>query len=185
MDKYKSCHFSYFMQYGLKARPRKAAGFQAPEYGTFVHYVLEHILRQRQGDELPTREQVSAVVEKYVDEELGGLAGETPRFRYLFRRLEKAVYAVVENVCQELSRSDFKPIAFELGFGGKEGALPPVELEMDGVTVSVSGFVDRVDAWEKESCTSGWWTIRRAGNPLTSPTCGTAWVFRCSSTSLP
>ena len=36
MDKYKSCHFSYFMQYGLKAEPRRAAGFQAPEYGTFV-----------------------------------------------------------------------------------------------------------------------------------------------------
>ncbi|MFQ9918141.1 MAG: PD-(D/E)XK nuclease family protein [Flavonifractor plautii] len=44
MDKYKSCHFSYFMQYGLKAEPRRAAGFQAPEYGTFVHYVLEHVL---------------------------------------------------------------------------------------------------------------------------------------------
>ena len=33
------------MQYGLKAEPRRAAGFQAPEYGTFVHYVLEHVLR--------------------------------------------------------------------------------------------------------------------------------------------
>ena len=150
MDKYKSCHFSYFMQYGLKARPRKAAGFEAPEYGTFVHYVLEHVLRERKDKELPTREQVSAVVERYVNEELGGLAGETPRFRYLFRRLEKSVYAVVENVCQELSRSDFVPLAFELGFGGKEGTLPPVELEADGITVSVSGFVDRVDGWEKD-----------------------------------
>ena len=117
MDKYKSCHFSYFMQYGLKARPRKPAGFRAPEYGTFVHYVLEHALRERQGKEIPTRAQVSAVVARYVEEELGGLEGETPRFRYLFRRLEKSVYAVVENVCQELARSDFQPIAFELGFG--------------------------------------------------------------------
>src|SRR5699024_617596 len=49
MDKYKSCHFSYFMQYGLKAEGRKAAGFQAPEYGTFVHYVLEHVLRSCQA----------------------------------------------------------------------------------------------------------------------------------------
>ena len=44
MDKYKSCHFSYFMRYGLQAEPRKPAGFTAPEYGTFVHYVLEHVL---------------------------------------------------------------------------------------------------------------------------------------------
>ena len=149
MDKYKSCHFSYFMQYGLKARPRKPAGFRAPEYGTFVHYVLEHALRERQGKEIPTRAQVSAVVARYVEEELGGLEGETPRFRYLFRRLEKSVYAVVENVCQELARSDFQPIAFELGFGRGQD-LPPVELTADGVTVSVSGFVDRVDGWEKD-----------------------------------
>jgi len=148
MDKYKSCHFSYFMEYGLKARARKSAGFQAPEYGTFVHYVLEHVLRERQGKEVPTRRQVSAVVERYVTEELGGLEGETPRFRYLFRRLEKSVYAVVENVCQELARSDFQPIAFELGFG-KDKELPAVELTVDGVTLSVSGVVDRVDGWEK------------------------------------
>ena len=149
MDKYKSCHFSYFMQFGLKAKARRPAGFQAPEYGTFVHYVLEHILKERQGKEIPTREQVSEVVERYVTEELGGLAEETPRFRYLFRRLEKSVYAVVENVCEELARSDFQPIAFELGFGAR-GELPPVELTMDGITVSVSGFVDRVDGWEKD-----------------------------------
>lgn len=149
MDKYQSCHFAYFMEYGLKAKARKAAGFQAPEYGTFVHYVLEHILQERQGKEVPTKEQVSAVVERYVREELGGLENETPRFRYLFRRLEKAVYAVVTNVCEELQRSDFAPIAFELGFGqGKD--LPPVELTADGVTVSLSGFVDRVDGWEKD-----------------------------------
>ena len=84
-----------------------------------------------------------------MEEELGGLAGETPRFRYLFRRLEKSVYAVVKNVCEELASSDFTPIAFELGFGrGQE--LPPVELERDGVTLSVTGFVDRVDGWEKD-----------------------------------
>lgn len=149
MDLYKSCHFSYFMQYGLKAKPRAPAAFAAPEYGTFVHYVLEHVLQQRQGDALPTRQQVSAIVEKYVTEELGGLENETPRFRYLFRRLEKSVYAVVENVCQELARSDFRPIAFELGFG-KEKDLPPVELTVDGVTLSVTGIVDRVDAWERD-----------------------------------
>ena len=149
MDKYKSCHFSYFMQYGLGAKARKSAQFAATDYGTFVHYVLEHILRRRQDKEIPTRQQVSAVVKQYVEESLGGLEGETARFRYLFGRLEKTVYAVVKNVCEELNASDFQPIKFELGFGkGKD--LPPVEFTVDGVTVSVSGIVDRLDAWEKD-----------------------------------
>lgn len=156
MDKYKSCHFSYFMQYGLKAEPRRSAGFQAPEYGTFVHYVLEHVLQREelrgQKEPIPRetlREWTRQAVDRYAEEELGGLEHETPRFRYLFRRLLKSVYAVVENVAEELSRSDFKPIAFELGFGGG-GELPPVEFTEGGVTVSVTGFVDRVDGWEKD-----------------------------------
>ncbi len=149
LDKYRACHFAYFMQYGLTAKPRKKAEFAAADYGTFVHYVLEHILKERKKGSVPTREQVKAVVARYV-EELGGLEGESARFRYLFARLEKSVFAVVKNVCEELDRSDFTPAWFELGFGGKEGTLPPVEFTADGFTVSVTGFVDRVDTWEKD-----------------------------------
>ena len=156
MDKFKACHFSYFMQYGLQARPRRAAGFRAPEYGTFLHAVLDGVLGElTRGGTAPVprdvpREDLRALartqVERYVREKLGGLEKETARFRYLFARLIRTVYAVVENVVEELSASDFQPIAFELGFGeGKD--LPPVQLTVNGMTVSISGFVDRVDGW--------------------------------------
>ena len=154
MDKYKSCHFSYFMRYGLRAEPRKPAGFTAPEYGTFVHYVLEHVLQscpigeESWGEELQKRLRaaVRAAVDRYTAEELGGLEHQSQRFRYLFRRLLRSVQAVVDNVAQELCASRFRPISFELGFGSR-GELPPVELTAEGVTISVSGFVDRVDGW--------------------------------------
>ncbi|MBS7219009.1 MAG: PD-(D/E)XK nuclease family protein [Oscillospiraceae bacterium] len=162
MDKYKSCHFSYFMRYGLQAEPRKPAGFTAPEYGTFVHDVLEHVLRDEmfQQTVLPgfsdpiagaegrrrLRELTRAAVDRYVVEELGGLEHQTERFRYLFRRLLRSVQAVVDNVAEELAASQFRPISFELGFGSGQD-LPPVELTVDGVTISVTGFVDRVDGW--------------------------------------
>ncbi len=150
MDKYKSCHFSYFMQYGLKARARQAAGFQAPEYGTFVHYVLEHVLQDETcrgtRDKKAVEGRIKAIMEDYIREELGGLENKTPRFVYLFQRLVRPVTQVVRNVLDELAHSQFQPIDFELGFGTGDG-LPPVELTVDGVTVSVSGFVDRVDGW--------------------------------------
>ena len=156
MDKYRSCHFSYFMRYGLKAEPRKAAGFTAPEYGTFVHYVLEHVLQDPEsgvygsewgdGQKETLHRLTQEAVERYVQEELGGLEGQSERFRYLFRRLLRSVQAVVDNAAEELVRSSFKPIKFELGFGKGE-ELPPVQLSVDGVTISVSGFVDRVDGW--------------------------------------
>jgi hypothetical protein len=40
-----ACPFSYFLQYGLKAKPRQPAEFAPPEMGTFMHYVLENVAR--------------------------------------------------------------------------------------------------------------------------------------------
>ncbi len=157
MDKYKSCHFAYFMNYGLKAEPRRTAGFSAPEYGTFVHYVLEQVFQSddwRAGsdgvDTLRLKALTRQAVERYVNEQLGGLQQQTARFRYLFDRLIRGVERVVDNVAQELAASRFVPMAFELGFGGKNGTMPPVEVTRDGVTVSVTGVVDRVDGWMHE-----------------------------------
>ena len=162
MDKYKSCHFSYFMRYGLRAEPRKPAGFTAPEYGTFVHYVLEQVLQDGmfQQTAIPGMEEETGhldrlrrltqeAVERYIQEVLGGLENQSERFQYLFRRLLRTVQAVVENVAGELAVSRFKPISFELGFGVQED-LPPVEFTVQGVTLSITGFVDRVDGWEKD-----------------------------------
>ena len=149
LDLYRSCHFSDFMRYGLDARPREPLGFAAPEYGTFVHAVLEEVLGKwdKTMDDDAVRALTAQSIQRYLTEELGGLEDKSPRFVYLFGRLKKTVERVVVNATQELRASDFKPLAFELGFGkGKD--LPPVTLELDGFTVSVSGFVDRVDGWE-------------------------------------
>ncbi len=152
MDKLRGCHFSYFMQYGLKAKARKPAGFSAPEAGTFVHYVLEHVLKGAKDaggipccgeEELQklTRQAVAA----YVRYELGGVEDKPRRFQYLFRRLLRSVDQVVRNVAEELRCSKFQPIDFELGFG--VGSDVPVQVQAGKLTLSITGFVDRVDGW--------------------------------------
>lgn len=177
-------------------RARRPAGFDAPEYGTFVHYVLEHVLRaiQDQGGAAQVSDEAiqgfaTQAVRDYVHGKLGGMEHQTPRFRYLFRRLEKSVRAVVENVVAELRSSDFQPLWFELGFGyGPDKSLPPVNRTSHGITLSISGFVDRVDGWRNEKTAAsifGWSTTKPAENPSTSPRSGTAWACSSCSTSLP
>ena len=155
MDLLKSCHFAYFCKFGLKAVPRRRAGFDAPETGTFVHDVLEHVLRdaRQEGgaaslDQNRLRELIAQAVEGYIRENLGDMEEQSARFRYLFRRMLQSVEVIVENVVEELRCSRFQPIDFELGFGRGQD-LPPVQVEVEGITLSISGFVDRVDGWEQ------------------------------------
>ena len=154
MEKVKTCHFGYFMQYGLKAKERKTAGFEAPEIGTFLHYLLENITRDvmdKGGYGKVDRETRMALIKKYTDQyaqtQIGDYEQKSARFRYLFSRLKKTAYAIIENVAEELENSDFVPLAFELGFGGKDGTLPAISITEGSTTLRINGQVDRVDGW--------------------------------------
>jgi len=152
VDRFYSCKFSYFMQYGLKAKPRLKAELDAPEVGTFLHFVLENVigeLRERGTLKTAAREEYLALTEKYVEiyakERLGGLEDKNGRFKYLFGRLVRDVYTIIDDMLDELKSSDFLPLSFELQFGGDK--IPPAEVTGGGMDISVSGVVDRVDGW--------------------------------------
>ncbi|MBR7150256.1 MAG: PD-(D/E)XK nuclease family protein [Oscillospiraceae bacterium] len=156
MDKARSCHFAYFMQYGLKAKERTTAGFDAPQIGTFVHDVMEHTLRaaSEEGgvkalDKTRLHTLVRRAIEDYVDKNLPDLPEKTARFRYLFRRLCDSVYRMMDTTVEELRNSDFEPLAFELAFG-PGGQLPAVSIREAGEELRVAGKVDRVDGWVKD-----------------------------------
>jgi len=153
IDRFASCRFSYFMKYGLKAKPREAAGFNPPEMGTFMHYILENTaieVRERGGFATVTDEELSVICEgfiaQYVREKLNDFRDKTPRFEYLFRRLTKEVRTVVLDMAAELRVSDFEPLSFELDFE-KETRLPPLIIGEGEDSLRLTGIADRVDGW--------------------------------------
>lgn len=153
MDKARSCHFAYFMRYGLRAKERTGAGFDAPQIGTFVHDVMENTLRaakERGGlhalSEEALHELVRASIEAYIDRVLPDLNEKSARFQYLFRRLCAAVDRIMDEVSEELKSSDFEPLAFELAFGA-DGQLPAITIREKNGMARVVGKVDRVDGW--------------------------------------
>ena len=156
IDRFYSCRYAYFLQYGLKAKPRQEAALDAPESGTFVHFVLEHVARTAGGFEggfrspLVTEDFIKAQVEEavaaYAQARLGGLENKSGRFRYLFARLTETAAQVALSMREELSASDFTPLDFELRFA-EDAELPPVRT---GDGDAVIGTVDRVDGWEHD-----------------------------------
>ena len=156
LERIRTCHFSYFMEYGLKARPRTPAAFDAPQIGTFLHFLLERVTRDVQslgGFAQADQETLHALIRKYIDEyvqkELRNFQNRNARFRYLFARLRDTAYAVIDQAAEELRRSDFVPLAFELSFGdGKD--LPAVVVSEPDGELRVGGKVDRVDGWLKD-----------------------------------
>ena len=156
IDKFASCRFSYFMQYALRAKPHEPAGFTAPETGTFMHRILEQVTREVSsmgGYKNVSDETVSALCGKYVSEyistELNDFRDKSRRFEYLFRRLTQQVRQIVLDLADELRRSDFTPLAFELDFSDTP-ELEPIELGEGEDRLVLTGVADRVDGWLHE-----------------------------------
>ena len=152
VDRFYSCKFSYFIQYGLKAKPRIKAALDAPEIGTFLHYVLENVIGElREDGTLKTAEKAenhrltAKYIDKYVTERLGGMEEKSGRFKYLFARLIKDVYSIIDDMTEELKCSQFEPLSFELEFGSEE--MPAAAVTGGGMEITVGGVVDRVDGW--------------------------------------
>ena len=155
-DLLQSCKFAYFMRYGLRAKPRVKSGLDAPEAGTFLHYVLEksiETIMERGGFSQVTTPEVRSIAEtiteNYSIDVLGGLSDKSARVRFLFRRLKRTAVRVVENVIEELKDSNFEPLALELYFG-EGGQAPALSIGEDEERIELVGVVDRIDGWKKD-----------------------------------
>ena len=153
VDKLRQCHYAYFMQYGLKAKARRTASFDAPEIGTFLHYLLENVTKevQKKGgfsvvDEKELHRLTRHYTDLYAKEELDDLREKNARFCYLFRRLCATAEQIVDNLAEEMRQSDFVPRAFELEFSD-QGDIPAICISEGEHTLQLGGKVDRVDGW--------------------------------------
>lgn len=155
IDKFATCKFAYFCQYGLRAKPYEPAGFKPPEVGTFMHYILENTARDVKkmgGFKKVSDEELHSIAEKYINEyirrELNDFREKSRRFVYLFRRLCKDVQQIVSDMADELRRSDFEPMDFELDFAEAQD-IEAFETGEDS-SLSLAGIADRVDGWLHE-----------------------------------
>ncbi|MBQ4569489.1 MAG: PD-(D/E)XK nuclease family protein, partial [Ruminococcus sp.] len=157
VEKYHLCRFMYFCTYGLRIKERRAAQIDAMEYGSFVHYILEHFLKKYSKEQMlsVSDEQISddinSLMSQYAAEHFGGTQDKSERFLYLYSRVSLYVHKLIKHLIEELSQSSFTPEAFELDIGRD---VPAYSLTLPtGQTVTIRGKVDRADLMRKDDRT--------------------------------
>lgn len=153
VESFHLCKFEYFCKYGLRVRERRQAKIDSLEYGTLMHYLLEEFLKKHKDDDFSLIEkktienEVSEMLDAYIDKHLGGKDGKTQRFLYLYYRVKRTAVAIICRLVEEFSQSAFKPNDFELNIGDD---IPSYKLKVsDEISVTIRGSVDRVDVMEQ------------------------------------
>ena len=156
LETFEQCRFQYFCRYGLSALPLRKAELAAPEIGTVIHYVLEHLLSEYRGrgawpsQPEALRQRIKELLQEFAQAFFGGLEDKPERFKHQYLRLESAVVELVEHISKELAQSEFEPADFELSIR-EDGEVVPLCIPLDdGGELTVGGKVDRVDLMKKD-----------------------------------
>ncbi len=154
-DDFASCPFRYFLRHALRLRPRRRAELTPLESGSALHFVLSAMVQAHPSRELgelsqqQLEEEVDALLEKFLKENMDRRDESPARFAYLYRRLRTTLLFLLRHLGAEMGQSRFAPVAFELPISRERGA-PPLEFtSRDGVRILLEGTVDRVDAYTR------------------------------------
>lgn len=152
VEKYYKCAFSYFCDYGIKAKPRKAAELDALQMGNANHYVMEKLLSDYSREVLTEMSEdelygiICNLTDEYLDVILSG-AEANERFMYLYDKLRSSLFDVAKRLIEEFNHCDFIPVSFELPIS-PDGEIEPYIPEGGDGSIKMIGKVDRVDIAE-------------------------------------
>lgn len=155
IENFYKCPFAYFCEHGIHLKDRSRAEIDSLMYGNLMHYLIKNVIDRYIArsyapfSDKELGELLDELLDKYLDEELGGKKDKSERFRRVYYRTKKRVWNVLSNMFAELSETKFEPVDAELRIG--YGDLPEYSLKTEkGGTISVKGFVDRVDIMKTE-----------------------------------
>lgn len=176
LERYNSCPYSYFMEYNLKAKPRKVYKLEAPDLGNLFHEVLEQFFTKFQNEiiaKLPIEQQFSAwnlleklpnknsptkSVKEYIDEIVdivaedleNGILMDSSAHLYLVNRLKRICLTSAWTCVKHIQEGDFRPVKYELEFGmGDSADLPPIKINLENKDqLFLTGKIDRIDLFQ-------------------------------------
>ncbi|MDR0840894.1 MAG: PD-(D/E)XK nuclease family protein [Christensenellaceae bacterium] len=151
LETYNRCPFRHFVQYGLKAQPRREYKERRADEGAFCHAALDAFWEQAcalglAGLDEPACERIlDGIFPALLHAHNGGVLLDSARGRAKAARLVRAVKATAWAVVRQAQMGGFCPVRSELRFG-EGGQYPALSIVgPNGQSYAVSGRIDRID----------------------------------------
>lgn len=153
LEQFQSCHFAYFLKYGLKLSEKDNFKINPIDTGTFMHDVIDEFFNNIKEKSYNIKDlndnQITELVEEIVEQKLGlnknYIFSSSPKYKSLSNRLKKVITKSMKYIVESLKYSKFEVLGNEVEF--KEGKnYAPITMELDnGQKVEITGKIDRID----------------------------------------
>lgn len=158
LEAFKSCPFSYYLNYVLTLKPRKVFKVSSMDIGNFFHAVIEEFskylfennifwqsLLLNNNWNFKLNEIITLKLEKEMKNHQNNI-----RFNVLKKRLINSLNKIILVIAKSFNQSEYIPFGYEIEFNDKSSFIP-MEIKLDeNKTMYIKGKIDRVDILETE-----------------------------------
>lgn len=149
MERFASCAFAHFMQYGMLLEERQEFRVAVPDIGNIFHDALDLFSKKLQESEyswknIPEEERIRLGKECVLiatNDYGNGILTNTKRNEYIINRVERILHRTLKTLIDQLKAGLFEPTAFEHGFSYADRFL------------NLRGRIDRIDIYEEAETT--------------------------------
>ncbi len=157
LEKFASCAFAHFLQYGLGLAEREEYEFRPVDMGRILHSAIELYSRRvleegydwfavpQQVREKLTDECVAEIADQYGQQVLF----DSARGAYVIERMKRIMRRTVWAFHEQIASGQFYPAGFEVSFSQVED-LEAVNIALSGEEkMKLKGRIDRIDVCEQ------------------------------------
>lgn len=161
MEKFFSCEFQHFAQYGLKLEERAHFKLQAVDMGEIFHGAMEWIsaeLKRNNQDwgnltEEECRQMAKLAMTFLAPKIQHEILLSSKRMEYIQYKLLQIITRATTVLNEQAKSSAFRPIGLEVDFGLK-GDIPPLKIPLKSESeLLLQGRIDRIDVAEQDDRT--------------------------------
>lgn len=158
LEKFASCAFAHFLQYGLQLKERQEYEFHPVDMGSVTHRIIELFSRKVELEEGSweglTEETRNKLIDECVDqvaEEYGHqILHSSARNEFVIERLRRILRRTAWALQKQILAGSFRPAGYEVSF--------TQVADLDAVNIALSeeekmrlkGKIDRIDTCEKD-----------------------------------
>lgn len=157
LEKYATCAYAYFLQYGLRLSEREEFSFEMNDMGSVFHQALENYGKLLKAQNMtwfdPNEEETAQLVDQSIREAVSGFdaINATCRSFYAMERMKRILRRTVSVLTDQLKAGEFIPAEFELSFF-KDSDLRSIRFRLsEEEMMQLSGQIDRVDLYREEN----------------------------------
>lgn len=159
LEKYASCAYAHFLQYGLELMERREYELGAADLGTLFHQAIDRCFKKakdRKTDltsmtEESRKELVRECVREVTEEYGSTVLKSSARNAYLADRIQRITDRTVWALTEQMKKGDFIPAAFEVSFSSIDDLKAMKIALSEDEALHLAGRIDRLDLCEDET----------------------------------